>query len=128
MSLDVALTIVAPVSDSTTWTDVPTIEAPFAGWTTATTAGEDGRGALEAAPVGAAADGASVAPPPQAATIRAVRSVAARRDRDIIGTSWLHGEGQMDVDRSTGSRVHADHVEDQRSGVERDVRDVVAGF
>jgi hypothetical protein len=41
-------TIVAPVSESTTWTVAPVTWAPFSGWTIVTVAGDEGRGPMEA--------------------------------------------------------------------------------
>src|SRR5712691_974720 len=120
MSVVVAATIVAPVSVRTTWTEVPVTAAPFAGWTIATTAGDDGRGPLAVgsaeAPRVAFVVGALL---PQPARTTAASTAAAGSDRGIIGTSWLHGEREMDVDRSPGRRVRADDVDHKRAGIER---------
>jgi hypothetical protein len=83
MSVDVAETIVAPVSESLMWTQesgalghgVGVMAAPAVGWTTITTAGEEGRLLLATATVGLGAD-----PPGEVqATTRIARAANAAR-------------------------------------------------
>src|SRR5260221_10551371 len=99
MAVVVAATIVAPVRVSTTWTEAPPTAAPFAGWTMATAAGDNGRGPPAVGWADAARVGFEVgALPPQPAMTTA-RTTTRGSDRAVIGTSWLHGEREMDVDR-----------------------------
>jgi hypothetical protein len=85
MFVVVALTIWAPVSDSTTWTLVPVTVSPDVGLTIATTAGEVGllpepTGADGAALVG----GALAVGPPHAATIAATSMAARDREANLV--------------------------------------------
>ena len=89
MFVVVAGTIVAPVSESTTWTVVPVTISPDVGWTIVTTAGDDGPApdACGAEAVAAGAASRRSAPSPRATPEHATHALTRTSRRRRRGSS-----------------------------------------